>query len=105
MVPTLSLSDRRRKGPFASTRDRFATRDVWIVRARRRCRSRVSGFKLRLVMMQCLWSRWRHGARRDVPAVAMGLVLGSCAPATNPLSLTGPRFEGRYAPLPGGRVS
>ena len=28
----------------------------------------------------------------------MGLVLGSCAPATNLLSLTGPRFEGRYAP-------
>jgi endonuclease/exonuclease/phosphatase family metal-dependent hydrolase len=30
----------------------------------------------------------------------MGLVLGSCAPATNLLSLTGPRFEGRYAPHP-----
>jgi endonuclease/exonuclease/phosphatase family metal-dependent hydrolase len=27
----------------------------------------------------------------------MGLVLGSCAPATNLLSLAGPRFEGRYA--------
>jgi endonuclease/exonuclease/phosphatase family metal-dependent hydrolase len=30
----------------------------------------------------------------------MGLVLGSCAPATNLLSLTGPRFEGHYAPHP-----
>jgi len=28
----------------------------------------------------------------------MGLVLGSCAPAINLLSLTGPRFEGHYAP-------
>ncbi|CAN5886790.1 hypothetical protein BH24GEM1_BH24GEM1_31750 [soil metagenome] len=38
--------------------------------------------------------------RRGVPALAMGLVLGSCAPATNLLNLTGPRFEGRYAPHP-----
>ena len=38
---------------------------------------------------------------RGVPALAVGLVLGSCAPATNLLSLTGPRFEGRHAPRPG----
>lgn len=35
----------------------------------------------------------------------MVLVLGSCAPATNLLSLTGPRFEGRYAPRPGPATS
>ena len=35
---------------------------------------------------------------RAVPALGMGLVLGSCAPATNLLSPTGPVFQGRYAP-------
>ena len=30
----------------------------------------------------------------------MALSLASCAPVTNLLSVTGPRFEGRYAPLP-----
>ena len=35
---------------------------------------------------------------RCLLAVGLGVVLGSCAPATNLLSLTGPRFEGHYAP-------
>ena len=43
------------------------------------------------------WPAW---LRRGVPALAVGLALGSCAPATNLLSLTSPRFEGRYAPRP-----
>jgi endonuclease/exonuclease/phosphatase family metal-dependent hydrolase len=42
----------------------------------------------------------RSWFRRVVPALPVVLVLGSCAPATNLLSLTGPRFEGRYAPRP-----
>jgi endonuclease/exonuclease/phosphatase family metal-dependent hydrolase len=35
----------------------------------------------------------------------VGLVLGSCAPVTNLLSPTGPRFEGRYAPHPSRAMS
>ncbi len=51
-------------------------------------------------MPQLSWFRWPAWFSRGVPALAIGLVLGSCAPATNLLSLTGPRFEGRYAPPP-----
>ena len=50
--------------------------------------------------MQRSWLPRPAWLRRAVPALATGLVLGSCARATNLLSLTGPRFEGRYAPQP-----
>ena len=45
-------------------------------------------------------SRLRRFAwlRNGLSALTAGLVLGSCAPATNLLSLSGPRFEGQYAP-------
>ena len=51
-------------------------------------------------MAQRSWFRCPAWLGRGVPALAVGLVLGSCAPATNLLSLTGPRFEGRHAPRP-----
>lgn len=38
--------------------------------------------------------------RRGVPALALGLLVWSCAAATNLLNPTTPRFEGRYAPRP-----
>jgi endonuclease/exonuclease/phosphatase family metal-dependent hydrolase len=49
-------------------------------------------------MMQRSWSRWPAWVSRAVPALALGLVLGSCAPATYLPSLSGPLFEGHYAP-------
>ena len=48
-------------------------------------------------MVQRSRFRWSAWFSRTVPALGLGLVLGSCAPATNLLSLTGPRFQGRYA--------
>ena len=49
-------------------------------------------------MLQPAWFRYPATSRRYLPALGLALVLGSCAPATNLLNLTGPRFEGRYAP-------
>ena len=49
-------------------------------------------------MTQRSWFQCPAWLSRGVPALAVGLVVGSCAPATNLLSLTGPRFEGRHAP-------
>ena len=48
-------------------------------------------------MAQRSWFRWQAWFGRAVPALVLGLVLGSCAPATNLLSPAGPLFEGHYA--------
>lgn len=44
------------------------------------------------------WFRWPAWFSRAVPALWMGLLLGSCARSTNLMSLSGPLFEGHYAP-------
>jgi endonuclease/exonuclease/phosphatase (EEP) superfamily protein YafD len=41
---------------------------------------------------------WSHGFAPVAFALGAGLVLAGCAPMTNLLNLTGPRFEGHYAP-------
>jgi endonuclease/exonuclease/phosphatase family metal-dependent hydrolase len=52
-------------------------------------------------MVHLSWFRLPARLGRAASALGVGLVLGSCAPATNLLSLTGPRFEGHYArPVP-----
>jgi endonuclease/exonuclease/phosphatase family metal-dependent hydrolase len=52
------------------------------------------------VTAQRSWFRYPAGLSRGVAAFAVALVLGSCAPATNLLSLTGPRFQGHHASHP-----
>jgi endonuclease/exonuclease/phosphatase family metal-dependent hydrolase len=50
-----------------------------------------------LVTAQRSRFRWPAWFSRGIPALGIGLVLGSCAPAINLLNPAGPRFEGRYA--------